>query len=640
MSLQQPTPEAVRLHVNDYRQSHRARPVLYDSGLAKRAQNRASTLASRSSFPPTSETHLGNENAYVFVDADENKSSTQLTNDAVDVWYLQNNNFDFKYSPSITSKRVAMWGAADFARLVWRSTKRIGAGIARAGARTVVVVVFDPPGLGLLNQVDTNVLSSSSDLLDALDGYYDKGESDTRFLAANRIDDIIEEASEEATSNARSASSSNFDALRSEVRAFYVRRTDMEDIIADRLEVEDTATREWTLERLDERIEETEGMLNSNIDDLRDSAYTKSNVDAMFDDLMSNSIEPLEERVDEQETLLDEGYYDKDQADARFARDAAFQKVRDDLYGKYLDSAQLESQFVSRLRLEAFSNAVSDAFDEQQGSLCNISVDQIDEGELGVAHGGTGRSNLTVDKLLVGSGGDAVMTPDLLHWDASNVRLGVGTSDPSHALDVDGDSRSTGSATSARFLAASDGTPTDPAFSWSGADGTTSQAGMYRPDTKVLGFVTDGLERFRVDPEGRVGINTTSPNERLTVDGSIHATGEVTHSSDRRLKTNVRALEGSLDKVLRLSGYRFNRLDWESVGGEAGPSTEFIGFVAQEVLQVVPELVRYDRQGDRYGVNYAHVVVLLSEAFKSLHADTTRLEAEVRALRETVRGFT
>jgi hypothetical protein len=62
-----------------------------------------------------------------------------------------------------------------------------------------------------------------------------------------------------------------------------------------------------------------------------------------------------------------------------------------------------------------------------------------------------------------------------------------------------------------------DGTVTAPAFSF--ADDTNS--GVYSAAANELGFVTDGVERVRIDDTGNVGVGTTSPAALLDVAGAI-----------------------------------------------------------------------------------------------------------------------
>lgn len=121
---------------------------------------------------------------------------------------------------------------------------------------------------------------------------------------------------------------------------------------------------------------------------------------------------------------------------------------------------------------------------------------------------------------------------------------------------------------------------------------------------------------------GFVGIGATSPTQKLHVNGSILATAFL-YSSDRILKTNIRVLEGALDKVLQLQGVSF---DWKATGE---PS---IGLIAQDVEKVYPEAVSTDTQGIK-SVDYAKLVAVLIEAVKDQQAQIDALEKEVAELK-------
>jgi hypothetical protein len=48
--------------------------------------------------------------------------------------------------------------------------------------------------------------------------------------------------------------------------------------------------------------------------------------------------------------------------------------------------------------------------------------------------GGTGKTSLTSNKLLVGNGTSAVETPSGLHWDSVGSHLGINTSIPAESV--------------------------------------------------------------------------------------------------------------------------------------------------------------------------------------------------------------
>jgi hypothetical protein len=80
----------------------------------------------------------------------------------------------------------------------------------------------------------------------------------------------------------------------------------------------------------------------------------------------------------------------------------------------------------------------------------------------------------------------------------------------------------------------------------------------------------------------------------------------VNNASDKSLKEKINKIDDALNKVLNLRGVTYNWKDRNS-GGNATK----IGFIAQEVNQVVPELTHHDG-------NYKDVTALLVEAIKEL----------------------
>ena len=105
---------------------------------------------------------------------------------------------------------------------------------------------------------------------------------------------------------------------------------------------------------------------------------------------------------------------------------------------------------------------------------------------------------------------------------------------------------------------------------------------------------------------GNVGIGVDNPGSKLEVNGDIYATGDVTASSDRRLKTDIKRIENALDKVCAIGGYTYMMND--------KPST---GLIAQEVLEVLPEVI-HGSEETSYSLAYGNVIGLLVEAIKEL----------------------
>ncbi len=105
-----------------------------------------------------------------------------------------------------------------------------------------------------------------------------------------------------------------------------------------------------------------------------------------------------------------------------------------------------------------------------------------------------------------------------------------------------------------------------------------------------------------------VGIGTTAPSNVFTIaQGAGHAISDGWDVySSRRWKTNIRTLQGALDKVQRLRGVSYDL---------KGNGKHEIGVIAEEVGSVVPEIVTWNGK-DAEGVDYTRLTALLIEATK------------------------
>ncbi len=98
-------------------------------------------------------------------------------------------------------------------------------------------------------------------------------------------------------------------------------------------------------------------------------------------------------------------------------------------------------------------------------------------------------------------------------------------------------------------------------------------------------------------------------------------------SSDRNLKTGITTLSSQVDAVKALNPVSFNWIDSERFG--AGLE---IGFIAQEVEEVIPEVVRSSNDGI-LSVDYAKLTATLTSALQTALTRIETLETEVQALK-------
>jgi hypothetical protein len=104
--------------------------------------------------------------------------------------------------------------------------------------------------------------------------------------------------------------------------------------------------------------------------------------------------------------------------------------------------------------------------------------------------------------------------------------------------------------------------------------------------------------------------------------------------SDMKYKNNIRPIESSLDKVMKIQGvsYSWNRDEYEDMNFPEG--TRY-GVVAQEIEKVLPEVVREDSKGNK-SVAYKQLIPVLVEAMKEQQDRISDLTKEVKELKSEV----
>jgi len=265
-----------------------------------------------------------------------------------------------------------------------------------------------------------------------------------------------------------------------------------------------------------------------------------------------------------------------------------------------------------------------------------------------VANGGTGQSTLTANKVMVGNGTSGVLTPTNLHWDNTSGLLGIGTSSPLYKLDVieDNEPSQTNTFAIARFTGsnpvANDISIIGPSTSQvrlnfgrvgAGQDGEMG----YNNNTRSFRLVTNSLFSVIFDSLQRVGINTTTPTEKLHVVGNgrftqvgagafsnnlnITSDGTLTtaSTSDEKFKYNIRPLNYGLSTLLQLKPVNFQWIEGEE---------EDLGFIAQDVAEIIPEAVNTNWNSDLL-FRYESLIPILTKAIQEQQVIIKALEQRI-----------
>lgn len=165
------------------------------------------------------------------------------------------------------------------------------------------------------------------------------------------------------------------------------------------------------------------------------------------------------------------------------------------------------------------------------------------------------------------------------------------------------------------------------------ADWIIDQYGTSAAEARLRIFNTTEANGIIIKENGFIGMGTSNPTVRLQVAGDIIA-NSIAGSSDSRFKTNILPIENPLQKVLKLQGVTF---DWKT---KEFPNRMFsenraLGFIAQEVEQVIPEVVQTENSTEGFkSVQYDKVVALLVEAIKEQQKQIEQLQQEVKELTE------
>ena len=233
---------------------------------------------------------------------------------------------------------------------------------------------------------------------------------------------------------------------------------------------------------------------------------------------------------------------------------------------------------------------------------------------------------------LAGTQNDIVFTtnggsPDTMNICLSNQRVGINCSAPAYTLDVGGTIHANGSIKyngNNGYVQAVQGGVID----WNNTNGYGETDFINaHGNGNVGGFA------FYDGPDGAAFASLTKIFT-INSNGTTWAAGDITAFSDNRVKTNIVTIDSALEKVNALRGVYYNRTD------TGQPSLRHLGVIAQEVEQVLPEVVRTDSTERKMkSVAYGNIVGVLIESIKELTqrlAPLETLSTQVATLQSTV----
>ncbi|MEM9065864.1 MAG: tail fiber domain-containing protein [Planctomycetota bacterium] len=134
---------------------------------------------------------------------------------------------------------------------------------------------------------------------------------------------------------------------------------------------------------------------------------------------------------------------------------------------------------------------------------------------------------------------------------------------------------------------------------------------------------TTGDLQFRVGPNANWNDGILAFEMRDT--GDAWMPGQLFQNSSRENKEDITEIASAIDTLLKLRGVEYT---WAESGRRD------IGFIAEEMAEVLPEIVALDDNGAPTGIDYGRVTALLVEAVKMQNERLDRLESLVEDLVE------
>ena len=233
----------------------------------------------------------------------------------------------------------------------------------------------------------------------------------------------------------------------------------------------------------------------------------------------------------------------------------------------------------------------------------------------------------------------------------SNGNVGIGTAAPNFNLDVRG-------TTSLQYLYPNldDGNPYryirfgSPSQFWAGFMWNNNSSGYGNGDDFTI-FTYNSRDIVLTPGNGNVilgltsssqtAVGTTNPGSfKFYVNGTTGCSQGFWAGSDKRYKKDIKKIDGALEKIKAVDGftYQFKREIINDLDFTQATESNQLGFLAQDLEKVFPELVQKDDAGF-YTVNYDGMVPVLVEALKDQNSVVEGQKEEINNQKEEINNL-
>ena len=309
-------------------------------------------------------------------------------------------------------------------------------------------------------------------------------------------------------------------------------------------------------------------------------------------------------------------------------------------------------------------------------------------GTLAVANGGTNNTSYISGAVPFSNGTTLTSDTSKIFFDNSNNRIGFGTNVPLEPFHLrrnfNGgsimrfDNLSTGDAASARVQVINNQETIGQLATFgsgfgfnifeipvanysvlvsSGDNSNGLLLGSITEDPVIFG--TNGTQRMRITSGGNVGIGTASPLSKLNVIGTVRINSasapdanyylQLENSSsqkakanawdtysDSRIKTDIQPIVNAIDKVNLLNPVYYQKHDSyvenDFLNIDYDSSVKSLGFIAQEVYNIIPEAVNTGTTNELWAMDYTKIIPILTKAIQEQNALIKTLEQRILTL--------
>ena len=138
---------------------------------------------------------------------------------------------------------------------------------------------------------------------------------------------------------------------------------------------------------------------------------------------------------------------------------------------------------------------------------------------------------------------------------------------------------------------------------------------FHRSGSYAVNMGLDSDNVFRIG-----GWSAAANRLQLDMSGNLTIAGTLTEQSALKYKENIFSIEDTLETVLKLRPVKYNIKGEEKVE---------IGLIAEEVHELIPELIKYNSENEIDSISYTRLAAVLIGAIKEQQIQINKLKEQI-----------